>query len=527
MYALRKLRDELGMDVHVVERGEDVGGTWYWNRYPGARCDAESIFYSYSFDADLQQEWTWTERFATQPEILDYCRHVADRFDLRRDITFGDSVVGAVFDESDDRWTVRLESGGVRRARFLVTAVGCLAASPRVPDVPGLDDFAGATYHTGRWPHEGVDFTGLRVAVIGTGSSGIQVIPEIAKQAAALTVFQRTPSYSVPARNRVFAEDEIARLKREYPALRAEARQTGGGSVLPLPPGKAGDLSPEQQRAELRKRWELGGPGYMFAFADSMVDEKANAVAADFVREQIREIVRDQDVARLLCPTTYPIGAKRICVDTDYYATYNRDNVTLVDVSGSPIERVTPKGLEVGGHVHEVDAIVFATGYDAMTGPLLQLGLRGVGGRTLAEKWAAGPRTYLGLATADFPNLFMITAPGSPSVLTNMVASAEQHVDWIAAHLEALRAAGATRVEAEVEAEDAWVEQVNTAASFTLFPQGNSWYIGANVPGKPRVFMPYVGGYALYGQQIDEVARDGYRGFRRNAVLEKGERPGG
>jgi cyclohexanone monooxygenase len=493
MYLLHRLRDDLGLDVRVVERGDGVGGTWYWNRYPGARCDVESMFYSYSFSSELEQEWEWTERYPAQPEILRYANHVADRFDLRKDIDFETSVESASYDEHGDRWLVELSDGRRISATYLITAVGCLSAS-RVPDFAGMDSFGGATYHTGRWPHEGVDFSGQRVAVIGTGSSGIQAIPMIAQQASHVTVFQRA-------------------VKADYRRLRAEARVSPGGVIPPEPMGSALEFEAEARSTALDERWAHGAAAFMGTFTDTVLDESANKVSADFVRERIRHIVHDPAVAALLCPDDHPIGAKRVCVDTDYYATYNRDNVTLVSVRDQPIERITATGLRVGGVDYDVDAIVFATGYDAMTGPLNAIDIRGVGGRSLREEWAEGPKTYLGIAAAGFPNLFMVTAPGSPSVLTNMFMAIEQHVDWITDLISFACEEGIARIEARREDQDAWVGHVNEVASFTLFPKAASWYMGANIPGKPRVFMPYIGGLGAYRQICDDVATDGYRGF--------------
>lgn len=512
MYLLHRLRDDLGLRVRVFERGGGVGGTWYWNRYPGARCDVESMYYSYSFSEELEQEWEWTERYPSQPEILRYADHVADRFDLRGDIEFNTSVRGADYDTGTDTWTVTLEDGRRASASYLVTAVGCLSAS-RVPDFAGLDSFTGPTFHTGRWPHEGVDFSGRHVAVIGTGSSGIQAIPVIAEQAAHVTVFQRTPNFSVPANNRPLDPDEQRRVKAGYRELRAEARASASGVVVPPPLGNALDLDEARRTAELDQRWALGGTTFMGAFEDTSIDESANQISADYVRDRIRAIVDDPAVAELLCPTNHPIGTKRICVDTGYFETYNRDNVTLISLGDKAIERITPHGLRVGGVDHTVDAIVFATGYDAMTGPLDALDIRGLDGVPLREEWAAGPRTYLGVASAGFPNLFMITAPGSPSVLSNMIVSIEQHVDWITDAIDHARRTGVVRIEAERDAQDKWVDHVNEAAQATLYPRAASWYMGANVPGKPRIFMPYVGGVGPYRDICDAVAEDGYRGF--------------
>ncbi|MCJ8503474.1 NAD(P)/FAD-dependent oxidoreductase [Kocuria flava] len=516
LYLLHRLRGA-GMSVAVVEKGDGVGGTWYWNRYPGARCDVESPYYSYSFSPELEQEWEWTERYPTQPEILRYLNHVADRFDLRRDIALDTEVVSAVYDDATARWAVTTRStvDGTEEtvsARYCIMATGCLSAG-RVPDFEGLAEYGGEVYHTGSWPHEGVDFTGQRVAVIGTGSSGIQSIPVIARQAEHLTVFQRTPNFSVPARNQPLDPQEWARIKAEYPRIREIARQTPTG--LPFPPSTASALEtdPAEQRKVMEEHWTLGGFRLGQCFSDLAISKEANDVVAQYIRERIDEIVDDPQVAELLKPYDHPVGTKRICVDTDYYATFNRENVSLVDVRSAPITRLTGRGLATTEQEYEVDAIVFATGFDAMTGALNRIDIRGTEGLALAEKWAAGPRTYLGLATAGFPNLFLVTGPGSPSVLSNMVTSIEQHVDWITDHIRYLEDQGLTRSEASPEAEDAWVQHVNDAADMTLFPQANSWYLGANVPGKPRVFMPYVGGVGAYRAKCDEVAAKQYEGF--------------
>lgn len=515
MYALHRLRDGLGMDVVAIERGSDVGGTWYWNRYPGARCDAESIFYSYSFDPRLQADWRWSEKYATQPEILSYAGHVADRYGLRRDIRFDTEVTAAHFDEPANEWLVRTTSGDIR-ARFLITALGCLSAS-RIPSFDGIDDFTGQIHHTGRWPHEGVDFRGKRVAMIGTGSSGIQLLPAIAADCAHVTVFQRTPSYSVPARNRTLGPNEFTRIRAVYPHLRADARKSAGGQVTAPPIGSA--LSGDTDiLGELDQRWAEGGASFLGAFTDTLVDERANKISADYVRERIKETVADPTTAELLCPKDYPIGTKRICVDTDYYATYNRDHVDLVDVSTTPIERITAEGPTVDGTVYPVDVIIFATGFDAMTGAFEAVDIRGRGGMTLRDAWAAGPRTYLGLAVHRFPNMFTITGPGSPSVLSNVIVSIEQHVEWIADYLTNLAELGITRTEADQDAQDSWVDEVNKVADATLYTKGRSWYLGANVPGKPRVFMPYAGGVGAYRQRCDDVAAKGYPGFTHGAV---------
>jgi cyclohexanone monooxygenase len=511
LYMLHRLRG-LGFGCQVFEAGGGVGGTWYWNRYPGARCDIESLEYSYGFDDDLQQEWEWTERYATQPEILRYLEHVADRFDLRRDIQLDTRVTEATFDDAASRWAIRTDQGDDVSARFLVMATGCLS-SANIPDFEGIESFEGATYHTGRWPHEGVDFSGQRVAVIGTGSSAVQSIPLIAEQAFDLTVFQRTATYAVPAHNRMLEPGEVAEVKAGYGTLRANNKlsMVGFGSRTPGNEDFATAAAPEECAEQFERRWQVGGLQFLGAFGDLLILPEANELAAEFVREKIRSVVDDPETAELLSPDTV-IGCKRLCVDTGYYETFNRPNVHLVDVGEHPIERLTPKGLVTGGVEHEFDSIVFATGFDAMTGALLAIDIKGKDGTTLRDAWEAGPRTYLGLGTVGFPNLFMITGPGSPSVLTNMVTSIEQHVEWISDCLAHLREHGCTRIEANPDAQDAWVDHVNMIADFTLYPRCNSWYLGANVPGKPRVFMPLIG-FPPYAERCDAVAANGYEGF--------------
>ena len=512
MYMLHRLRG-LGLSAVVFEAGQDVGGTWYWNRYPGARCDIESMQYSFSFSEELQQEWRWSERFSAQPEILRYAGHVADRFDLRRDIRFGTRVTAATFNEATNRWRIETDGGDQVSAEYCIMATGCLS-SGRVPDINGIDTFAGASYHTGQWPHEGVDFTGQRVGVIGTGSSAIQSIPVIAEQAAQVFVFQRTPNFSVPARNTPLPPEYEQEWKASYAERRQRARTLRTGTIYDFGETSALAVSPEQRRQEYAARWQRGGINVMAAYTDLVTSKEANDTAADFVREQIRAIVHDPAVAEMLVPTNHPIGTKRICVDTGYYETFNRSNVTLVNLQSTPIEEVTPAGIRTRDAEYAVDSIVYATGFDAMTGSLLKVDIRGRDGMRLRDKWAAGPRTYLGLMTAGFPNLFTITGPGSPSVLSNMMVSIEQHVDWIADCLAHLRSQGIACIEADPAAEDNWVEHVNEVAYTTLYPQANSWYMGANIEGKPRVFMPYIGGVGTYRQTCDRVAANGYEGFR-------------
>jgi cation diffusion facilitator CzcD-associated flavoprotein CzcO len=515
MYMLHKARG-LGLTAVVFEAGDGVGGTWYWNRYPGARCDVESMEYSYGFDEDLQQEWEWTERYAPQPEILEYANHVADRFDLRRDIRFETKVTAATFDEATTTWRVVTDRGDAVAARFVVMATGCLS-SANIPDLPGADTFAGPTYHTGRWPHEGVDLTGLRVGVIGTGSSAIQSIPIIAEQAAELTVFQRTASYTVPAWNQPLDPVEVKEIKADYAGLREANRHMSSafGARLPRPEQSALEVSDEERRAEFERRWAAGGLPFLGAYTDLLLDKAANDLAAEFVREKLHEIVHDPETARKLTPDQV-VGCKRLCVDTGYWATFNRPNVHLVDLREDPIEALTPGGIRTASGEHELDAIVYATGFDAMTGAILKVAITGRDGRTLQDAWAAGPRTYLGLGVEGFPNLFTITGPGSPSVLTNMMVSIQQHVEWIADCITHLDQHGLRAIEATRQAQDDWVDYVNAVAGFTLFPTCNSWYLGANVPGKTRVFMP-LPGFPTYVEQCNQVVADGYRGFALSA----------
>ncbi len=513
LYMLHRLRQQ-GLRVRVFETGDGVGGTWYWNRYPGARCDVESMEYSYQFSEDLQQEWEWSERYSPQPEILAYANHVADRFDLRGDIQFETRVASAHYDESNNCWNVRTSSGDALTSRFCIMATGCLS-SANTPDFKGLKDFQGASYHTGSWPHSGVDFTGLRVGVIGSGSSAIQSIPIIARQASMLNVFQRTPNYSVPANNKPLEQQEQQEIKSHYRELRAQNKTMPAGfgiSHAVEDAGSALDITPEQRQARYEECWELGGLLFMGAFDDTSIDAESNKTAADFVRNKIRQIVDDPKTAELLCPDN-TLGCKRLCADTDYFQTYNRPNVNLVNVKDAPIDHFTAAGLVTDGVEYALDAVVFATGFDAMTGALQRIDIRGKRALPLNEKWAAGPRTYLGLCTAAFPNLFTITGPGSPSVLTNMLPSIEQHVDWISDCIAYLNSEGLSAIEADIDAENNWVEHVNELAEATLFPTCNSWYLGANVPGKPRVFMPHIG-FPAYVEKCKEVVAEGYQGFR-------------
>jgi cyclohexanone monooxygenase len=512
LYALHRLR-QLGFSVRVYEQGSGIGGTWFWNRYPGARCDVESMQYSYSFSEDLQQEWQWTERYAPQAEILRYAHHVADRFGLWADLQLNTTVEAARFDEAANLWTVTLEGGATVTARHVVMATGCLS-SARIPDFKGLATFKGKVYHTGHWPHEGVDFTGKRVAVIGTGSSAIQSIPVIAEEAKHVTVFQRTANFSIPAHNALLTDETRNWWKSNYAEHRRRAREETRTGVLGELPTKGAleDTEVDRQR-EYERRWQRGGTNFMMAYNDIVFNAAANDTAADFVRAKIAEIVEDPKVAAILQPRNHPIGTKRICVDTDYFATFNRANVSLVDVRATPIAEIVPEGVRAADKVHQVDAIVFATGFDAMTGSLNRIEIKGRNGATLKETWAHGPQTYLGLMSAGFPNLFTITGPGSPSVLSNMIVSIEQHVDFIAACLAYLRDNDLVAIEATETAQTKWVAHVNEVAHRTLYPRANSWYMGANIPGKPQVFMPYIGGVDAYRRICRDVADKGYEGF--------------
>lgn len=512
LYMLYRLRG-LGMSAQVIEAGSDVGGTWFWNRYPGARCDVESMEYSYSFSDELQQEWEWSERYATQPEILKYIGHVANRFDLRKDIRFNTRVNSAVFDENSGQWAVTTEHGDVVHAQYCVMATGCLSAA-KPPEIKGRDLFKGASYHTGLWPHEPVDFTGKTVGVIGTGSSGIQTIPEVAKQAKQLFVFQRTPTFSLPAGNRPLQHDEVQRTKQNYIEIRKKARISPTGlASYPVPTQSALDAKPEERELAYEFRWQAGGTAYTRTYSDIMLNAQANETAADFARRKIHSRVNNPEVAEKLTPREVLIGTKRLCLDTQYFETFNKDSVKLVDIRSTPILEITEKGIKTSDTEYELDALIYATGFDAITGALLNIDIRNSSGLSLADKWQAGPRTYMGLMTSGLPNLFMITGPGSPSVFSNVVVSIEQHVEWISDCLLHMKSNSLAQICPSQNAEDAWVAHVNQLANATLFPQGNSWYLGANVPGKPRVFMPYVGGVGRYREECTEIASNGYRGF--------------
>ena len=512
LYMLHRLR-QLGVSAVVFEAGKSVGGTWFWNRYPGARVDIESQEYCYSFSPELDREWKWTERYAAQPELLKYLNHVADRFDLRKDIHLETRVTAAHYDEDARRWRVTTDKGETIVCRFGVMATGCLSVPKADAELPGSEAFKGDSWHTGRWPEGGVDFTGKTVAVIGTGSSAIQAIPIIAAQADHVTVFQRTPNFSVPAHNGPIDPAVVADWEKNRDAYRKEARDTGFGiRYVSMGEQAAHEATPAEQKAAYEERWKYGGFALLGAYNDLILDRDANSTAAKFVHEKIHEIVKDPAVAAKLSPKTYPIGAKRICVDTGYYATFNRDNVSLVDLTEEPIERVTANGVKTGAKEYPVDAIVYAIGFDAMTGALDKIDITGRAGAKLKDAWSAGPKTYLGLMVAGFPNLFLVTGPGSPSVLCNMAVAIEQHVDWISDCIAWMGERQARAIEATEAAQDEWVAHVNEVADTTIYPYANSWYLGANVPGKPRVFMPYIGGFPVYRDKCNEVAARGYEG---------------
>ena len=519
MYMLKSLRDKLGMKARVLERGQGVGGTWYWNRYPGARCDSDCYIYCYTFDKQLLQEWEWSERYPEQPEILRYLEHCAERFDLKRDIAFGQNVVSTVYDEKAARWTVRTEQGEVFSARFVIAAVGSLSAT-NMPDIKGFASFKGKAYHTSQWPHDGVDFTGKRVGVIGTGATAVQAIPEIAQQAKQLTVFQRTANFCVPARNGKVDPELVRARKADYDGVIKRTRESFFGQEHYFIPKSALEATPEERQREFDRMWDAGGFAFWLGnYQDMFFNADANALCADYIKRKIRSTVKDPAVAEKLIPTGYAYGTKRQPLDTNYYETFNKDNVLLVDVNETPIEEITATGIRTAGKDHPLDIIVIATGFDAMTGPLKNLGVVGRGGRTLAQEWADGPQTYLGLQVAGFPNLFTITGPQSPSVLSNMPVSIEQHVEWVTECIDHMRRNKLTTLEATPQAQEQWVAHVAEIANMTLMPGANSWYMGANIPGKPRRFLPYLGpeGVGGYRKKCDEVAAKGYEGFALSA----------
>jgi cyclohexanone monooxygenase len=512
LYLIKRLRDA-GLSVQAVEAAPDVGGTWYWNAYPGARCDVESFDYCYSFSRELEEEWDWSERYPSQAELLRYLNHVADRFDLRRHIRFATRVVAAEFDEARDLWSVGLDSGGPLECRFFILAGGAISV-PKPPEIAGIESYGGACFHTGAWPHEPVDFTGKRVAVIGTGSSGVQTSTAIVDQVAQLTVFQRTPNFTAPMINHPLDPPALAEFRRTSAERHERSRRSRQGIPYPMPTRSALAATPEERAEAFREAWENS---HLFAlrltFSDIMTDEAANETVAEFVRGKIREIVRDPALAETLTPRTFPFATKRPCIGRGYYEMFNREHVRLVDLKQTPILRMTPAGVETTEGELAFDAVIFATGFDALTGAAARIAITGRGGETLRGKWADGPRTYLGLASSGFPNLFLVTGPGSPGPLTAMIKTIEQHVDWIVDCLAFMAQRGLATIEASPEHEQAWMGHVQEVADATLYPRANSWYVGANVPGKPRKFMPYLGGLGVYRARCDEVASAGYAGF--------------
>ena len=517
LYLLHRLRAE-GHLVHCVEAAPEVGGTWFWNRYPGARCDVESVDYSYSWDDDLQEEWDWTEKYPAQPDILAYLKHVADRFDLRKDIELNTTITSATWDESQGQWTAETGDGRVYRARFLLMAVGCLSV-PKDIDLPGFADYSGEVLRTWNWP-EGEDLAGKKVCVVGTGSTGAQVIPALSETVADLTVLQRTPNFVIPTRNRPLKDGELAEVKADYGPRRERNRTSPAGVFRADNDKNVSDVDADELRATFEDRWAGGGINFLGAFADLMFDKAANDAVCHFVHTKIDETVSDPQVAESLKPTSYPLGAKRPVIATDYYETFNRPNVHLIDVRQTPLDTFTEHGLRLtDGTEADFDAVVLATGFDAFTGAFTKMDIRGNDGLTMADVWGReGARTQLGFATAGFPNMIIVANAGSPSVLANMVTAIEQHVEWISRLLDNMREEGLTTIEADKAAQDAWVETVEEVAGMTLWPEGDSgsWYRGANIDGKPQHFMPYAGGIVEYGKAIDEAADNDYAGFVRN-----------
>lgn len=501
-----------GLDVLGLEAGAGVGGTWFWNRYPGARCDVESIDYSYSFDEELQKEWRWSERYATQPEILRYLNHVADRHDARRHYRFNTRVTEARWDDAPSLWRITTDTGLTVVARWLVMATGSLS-KPNLPDLPGRDRFAGAVHLTASWPPEGVDFTGLSVGVVGTGSSGVQSIPRIAEQAKSLTVFQRTANYSVPAFNRTLTDEEWQQVLSEYPARRKESWSSTSGTPWNSYSAVYEELTPDEREQVLAESWTRGGVLFGKTFQRQTMDPDINAAARTYFERRLREIVHDDDLLRDLTPTDHPIGTKRICTDSGYFETFNRPNVHLVNLRRDPITAVTEDGIQTESGFHALDVIVYATGFDALTGSLTSIDIIGRTGQTVREAWADGPSTYLGIGVPGFPNLLTLNGPGSPSVLTNMSLGSEQQGDYALRLIMHARDNGFHAVEPRADAAAAWTTLVGEEAEKTLFPEAASWYTGANIAGKPRVFMPWVGGFSRYISILDEVAENSYRGF--------------
>ena len=511
MYMLHRARG-MGLDVVAIEAGNDVGGTWYWNRYPGARCDVMSIDYSYSFSEEIMQEWTWSEQFAAQAEIWAYARWVADKLDLRRDIRFETRATTVHYDDDARVWVVATGDGEVLRATYLVMATGPLSV-PKGLDVPGAERFQGAIHLSGRWPQEPPDLANRRVGVIGTGSTGIQIVPVVAEQAEHLFVFQRTPSFTMPMRNRTLGADYVAQIKEHYPDLRAMARASATGGVRPISTRPVFSIPAEERERLMESAWAEGGLAFLGLFSDVLINQKANDVVADFVRRKIRETVHDPATAEALTPRGYPIFARRPCLDTGYYEAFNRPNVSLVDCLAEPITEITEAGIRTTAQEIALDVIIAATGYDGLTGAMLATDVRGRGGRSLREKWAGGARSHLGLMMEGFPNLFMIAGANGPSALANFILLNEQNADWICDCIAYMAAHGHRSVEPAAEAEERYMRLVSDIASRSLMPKANTWYVGANIPGKARFFPIFAGGLNRYRDMCSESAAAGYRGF--------------
>ena len=515
MYQLHRLRG-LGLRARVFEAGDDVGGTWYWNRYPGARFDSESWTYGYSFSDEILREWEWSEHFAAQPETLRYCNFVADKLDLRRDIEFGCRISAAVYDEAAGTWEIQGEDGRRARAPFLITAIGPLS-SPTMPAIPGVETFRGEAYHTGRWPHEPVSFAGKRIAVIGTGATGVQAITEIAKTAGTLTVFQRTPNWCAPLHNGPIDAATQARIKATYPAIFSRCRETFGCFIHHVDPRKALEVSAEEREAFFEKLYREPGFGiWMGNFRDVLVSPEANATVTAFMRRKIRERVKDPVVAATLTPTNHGFGTRRVPLESGYYEVYNQPNVRLIDLRETPIERITPAGVKTSAEEHAAAMIVYATGFDAVTGAFDRIDIRGRDGQRLRDKWAEGPRTYLGLQIVGFPNLFTLVGPHNAATFCNIPRCIEQNVDWVSALLAHMRARGLRRVEPTAAAEADWLEHVHDTGRRMLFTQVDSWMMGinSNVAGRQkRTFIVYAGGAPKYREKCDESAAAGYAGF--------------
>ncbi len=513
LYMLHRLRG-LGLTTRVFDAADGPGGTWYWNRYPGARCDSESHYYCYSFSDEVRKEWKWSCRYPAQPEILAYLNFVADRLDLRKDIEFGTRITAGNYDEETQTWLVETDHGETVRTRFLITGVGN-TSTPAKPSIPGLETFAGNVFYTALWPHEKIDFTGQRVGLIGTGSSGIQSTPYLADEADHLTVFQRTANYSVPARNHDLTDDMRRELEENYEEMRRLVLASPIGMPFEIPQKSALEVSDEERKETLDRLWEIGSFRFMFtSYNDIVLDLKANATVAGYIEAKIRDTVSDPAKADVLCEFNHPVGTKRPPIDTNYYETFNRDNVSIVSIRTNPIRAATADGLTLdNGDHYKLDSIVFATGFDTVTGTLNKLNLRGKSGVALADKWRDGPRAYLGLCTAGFPNLFMITGPGSPGILTNFPGCIEQNVDWIVDVIKRMRDTDATEIEASEEAETQWVQDITDVANTTLMTTVDSWYMNTNLPGKPRVFSAYFCGMNTYSEICADIASNGYRGF--------------